>query len=59
MLTRLEVARMAGVSHTAVQEIEAGRAPWIKAIRKVAAVLEVRNVIIPTKARKARMRKSA
>ncbi len=59
LLTQVEVAKLAGISHAAVSNVEAGNAPWIKAIRKIAAVLEVRDVIIPTKTRKTRMRKSA
>lgn len=44
LLTLTEVAKLAGVSHTAVREVEAGK-PWKTAIRKIAAVLEVTDVV--------------
>lgn len=47
MLTKTEVARRAGVTVATVHYVESGKAPWLTAIRKIASVLEVRNVIKP------------
>jgi transcriptional regulator with XRE-family HTH domain len=47
LMTMTELAEAAGISLKAVSKIEQGKAPWIKAIRKVAAVLGVTNVVLP------------
>ncbi len=44
-LTQTEVARLAGLSVAAVSYVEKGRGPWLKAIREIERVLDVKNVI--------------
>ena len=46
LLTQTDVARLAGLSVTTVNQVEAGKAPWKKAIRKIAAVLKVQDVVL-------------
>ena len=53
LLTLTEVAKMADVSVTTVREVENGKAPWKTAIRKIAAVLEVQDVVKPSRRRSA------
>lgn len=48
-MTARELARKARISITALSMIENGKAPWKKAIRKVAAVLGVEDVVIQPK----------
>ncbi len=45
LLTLTEVARRAGVSVSAVHQVEKGKVAWVTAIRKIAAVLEVTDVV--------------
>lgn len=44
-LTQTEVAKRAGLSVAAVNQVELGKGPWLKAIREIEQVLGVRNVI--------------
>ena len=44
-LTRTEVARRAGLSVESVSRIEKGKAPWLKAIREIEAVLGIDDAI--------------
>jgi transcriptional regulator with XRE-family HTH domain len=53
MWTLTEVARLAGVSVTAVHQVETGKAPWKTAIRKIAAVLEVTDIVKPSRRKSA------
>lgn len=44
-LTQTELARRAGLTASAVSQIEKGKGPWLKAIREIEQVLGVRSVI--------------
>lgn len=52
-LTQTEVARMAGLSIAAVNQVELGKGPWLKAIREIEKVLGVTDVIKHTRRRPA------
>lgn len=45
LLTQTEVAELTGLSVSTVNQVENGKAPWIKAIRRIAAVLQVEDVV--------------
>lgn len=49
--TMRETAKKAGIHETTYHAIENGRGPWIKALRKVIAVLGVEGVVIQPKRR--------
>lgn len=51
LMTARELARKARISTTALSKIENGKAPWKKAIRKIAAVLGVEDVVVQPKKR--------
>lgn len=39
LLTQTELARMTGLSASAINQVEMGIGPWIKAIRRIVAAL--------------------
>lgn len=49
--TMRETARKAKIHETTYHAIENGKGPWIKALRKVTAVLGVEDVVIQPKKR--------
>lgn len=49
LLTMTELAALTGLSVTTVHLVETGNAPWKKAIRRIASILGVDDVVIPTR----------
>ena len=58
LLTSRELARKAGISESALSKILRGGTPWIKAIRSVAKVLGVDDVVITSATTKKRGERS-
>lgn len=52
MLTQTQVAAATGLSVTTVNQVELGKAPWIKAIRTIAGFLQVSDVVKSNGSRK-------
>jgi len=50
LMTRTELAELTGLSLATVSMVEKGKAPWKKAIRKIAKELKVADVVIPGRA---------
>jgi len=44
-LTQTEVAYLTGLTTSAVSQVEAGKGPWLKAIREIERVLGVKDAI--------------
>lgn len=52
LLTQTQVAAATNLSVTTINQVERGKAPWIKAIRKIAAFLQVSDVVRSNGSRK-------
>lgn len=46
LMTQTELGVRCGLTHATVSMVERGKAPWKKAIREMALVLGVKNVVV-------------